>query len=189
MTEIWQRCDRSMTEIWQEYDKDMTETWQKYDRSMTGIWQKYDKDMGKQLVPQVSLQFTNLDAGNMFIILKTRLDSEGIWQRYDRDMTEIWQEYDRDMTEIWQEYDRSMTEIWQGYDRDSDKNMTWKPGTIQNYDRNVIGIMISSTLTLTTLRVSLIALALKSFLAMTAESEVDGVALLAHIRSSSFVED
>ena len=130
MTEIWQRYDRSMTEIWQEYDKDMTETWQKYDRSMTGIWQKYDKDMGKQLVPQVSLQFTNLDAGKMFIILKTRLDSEGIWQRYDRD---------------------------------SDKNMTWKPGTIQNYDRNVIGIMISSTLTLTTLRVSLMALALKRF--------------------------
>ena len=124
MTKQWQEYDRDMTYLWQNYDRSMTEIRQEYDinilvtevynRNMTGVWQRYDRDMGKQLVPQVSLQFTNLDAGKIFIILTTNL--AGNCQEYARDMpdmTEIWQKYDRDMTGIWQECDRDMTEIWQ----------------------------------------------------------------------------
>ena len=181
-TGVWQTYDRSMTEIWQEYDRDMTGVWHKYDRSMTeirqeydrnttGVWQRYDRDMGKQLVPQVSLQFTNLDAGKIFIILTTNL--AGNCQEYDRDMTEIWQNYYKDMTEIWQKYDRNMTGIWQECDRDMTEiwqrhfdlvNSCW----VRYSDPPLITppipstIMISSTFTLTTLLVSLIALALKS---------------------------
>ena len=74
-----------------------------------------------------------------------------IWQKYDRNMTGIWQECDRDMTEIWQRHFDLVNSCWVRY---SDPPLITPPIPST--------IMISSTFTLTTLLVSLIALALKS---------------------------
>ena len=71
---------------------------------------------GKQLVPQLSLHFTNLEVGNQIHILYDRTTT-GVWQKYIRNMTYIRQEYDIYTTEVWHIYDRSMTEIRQEYDR------------------------------------------------------------------------
>ena len=74
-----------------------------------------------------------------------------LFHGYTRDIPGIWQEYDRDMTEIWQRQFDLVNSCWVRY---SDPPLITPPIPST--------IMISSTFTLTTLLVSLIALALKS---------------------------